>query len=293
MTERERHGATWLASYPKSGNTWLRLLLEAYRRNGDLDINDVRISSSDGGATIVQGVSPMPLSALDWRTEILLRPAALLNMMTRLSDPVYIKTHFCNLQLDDLPPTIPVPFTKRAVYVVRDPRAVLPSFSRFYKFPLATACDAMASNEFCIGGNEIFARCLLSSWSNHVASWAKEDRFPVHVVRYEDLQADTSGELVQILEFLDIPVDAERVEKAVAASDIRKLKKAEADSGFREHSGGASFFGAGSAWREELGEKWIRRIENDHGLVMETLGYEKVFPADVAAGSVSPIRISA
>ena len=57
--------AVWLASYPKSGNTWLRLLLEAYRCNGALDINDVRVCISDGAATVTQGVSPMPLDRLN------------------------------------------------------------------------------------------------------------------------------------------------------------------------------------------------------------------------------------
>jgi len=292
MTD-ERQGVTWLASYPKSGNTWLRLLLEAYRRDGLLDINDVQVGTSDGGATITQGVSPLPLASIDWRTELLLRPAALLNLFSRLNAPIFCKTHSCNLQLDGLPPMIPAPFTKRAVYVVRDPRAVLPSFSRFYRFPLSTACDAMSSKEFVIGGNEHFARVLLSSWSNHVASWTSESQFPVHVVKYEDLLADAAGQLVDILGFLEIPVDRDRVARAVSATDIAKLKKAEAENGFREQVGGGAFFGGSDSWREELGEKWVRRIETDHGTVMEALGYEKVFPADVAGSSVSPIRISA
>jgi len=278
--ERERHGATWLASYPKSGNTWLRLLLEAYRRNGALDINDVRISHSDGGATIAQGVSPMPIEALGWRGELLLRPAAMLNMLCRLGDPILVKTHFANIQLDGLPPCIPREFTKKAVYVVRDPRSVLSSFAKFYQFPFDKACDAMASPEFMIGGNAAFARCLLSTWSNHVASWASETAFPVHVVKYEDMLADTAKELTEVLTFLEIEVDKKLVAKAVKAASLAQLRGAESSAGFRENSGKSGpFFGSGGTrWRDELGPKWVRRIESDHGKVMESLGYALEYP---------------
>jgi Sulfotransferase domain len=273
--EAERHGATWLASYPKSGNTWLRCLLEAYRRNGLLDINDMRISSSDGGATIMQGVSPMPLDALGLQGELLLRPAALLNLFCRLNTPFFIKTHFANMQMGDAPHCIPKYLTEKAVYVVRDPRSVVSSFARFYKFPIETAADAMNSNEFVIGGNALFSRCLLSTWSNHVASWTSETNFPVHVVRYEDLVSDTAKELTEVLEFLGIEIDLELVNKSVAAANISNLKKAEVDKGFRENAstGGTFFTNGGTGWKDELGARWIKRIENDHGTVMKVLEY--------------------
>lgn len=272
----EREGAVWLASYPKSGNTWLRCLLEAYRRNGVLDINDMRITSSDGGATIVQGVSPLPLSALGFRGEMQIRPAALLNLFARLSKPTWVKTHFANIQPDGLPQCIPHELTERAVYVVRDPRSVVTSFARFYKFPIETACDAMSSKDFTIGGNEAFAKCLLSTWSNHVASWMGEKVFPVHVVKYEDLLDDAGKELTEVLEFLGIEADAATVKKAVNATNISKLQKAEADQGFIENSrkqSGAFFNAGGVRWEDELAPKWIRRIESDHGTVMKQLGY--------------------
>lgn len=134
--EVERGGAIWLASFPKSGNTWLRCLLEAYRRNGVLDINDIRFSHSDGGGTLMQGVSPMPLQHLDFNSQMLLRPAAIFNQLCRLTKPIYVKTHSANIQPDGLPPCIPEQWTERAVYVMRDPRSVVLSMSRFFKFSL-------------------------------------------------------------------------------------------------------------------------------------------------------------
>ena len=273
--EDEREGVVWIASYPKSGNTWLRCLLEAYRRNGNLDINDIRITTGDAGATIIQGVSPIPLKELGFRGEMLVRPAALLNLFTRMTKPMWIKTHFANIQPDGLPHCIPQDFTERAVYIVRDPRAVFLSFAQFFNFSLKTAADAMANNEFAIGGMGKHASTLLSSWSIHVTSWTGEKMFPVHVVKYEDLIKDSAKELSEILDFLGIKVVKATVERAVKAADINKLKVEEEKGGFRENitEKHGNFFNGCTSWKEELGPKWITRIEKDHGKVMKLLGY--------------------
>lgn len=269
-------GASWLSSYPKSGNTMLRCLLEAYRNDGGLDINDMRISTADGGMAMIQGVSPIPPDALGLRGELLIRPAALLNLFARLPQPLLVKTHFANIQPDGLPPMIPKEFTDRALYIVRDPRSVALSMSRFYQFTIEKTLQAMASNEFTIGGNKDFARCMVSSWSNHVASWVSETGFPVHLVKYEDMVEDAAKELTEVLTFLDIEVDEKRVQKAVKAAELSKLRKVEQDKGFRENvtPGKGQFFSeGGTRWKDELGPKFIRQIEDDHGTVMQSLGY--------------------
>lgn len=269
-------GATWLASYPKSGNTWLRCLLEAYHRNGALDINDIRISSSDASAGMVQGVSPVPLEPLGLRGELLIRPAALLNLFTRLRQPLICKTHFANILPDGLPPLIPPEFTKSAVYVVRDPRSVAVSVSKFFQFTTEKTVQTMADKDFVIGGNEQFARCMVSSWSNHVASWTSETRFPVHIVRYEDMIADAAKELTEVLEFMEIEVNAQLVAKAVDVTDISKMQAAEKDGGFVENvtpGKGAFFTAGGTRWLQELGQKWAEQIAEDHGEVMQAMQY--------------------
>lgn len=273
--EPERNGVTWLASYPKSGNTWLRFLLEAYWRNGLIDINDVRISHSDGGAVLMQGLSPMPLSALGFNGQMLLRPAALLNQFCRVSAPTWVKTHFANFQPDGLPHCIPVEFTERAVYVVRDPRSVVLSLAKFYGFHMEQAVEAMAKKDWVIGNNEQFVAMLVSSWSNHVASWAGETRYPVHVVRYEDLQENAEKELAEVVEFLKLEVDEPRIKRAVKATTLDRLKKSEEENGFREQSSrNGQFFGnGGTRWKDELGAKWAAAIEADHGERMQQFGY--------------------
>jgi len=276
----EKSGAVWLASYPKSGNTWLRLLLEAYRRNGLVDINELSMETSDGGAGIIRAVCPIELRAADRDIQLLLRPAALMNLLMAQKPGTSVKTHFANIRPDgDLPHCIPKTLTKKAVYIVRDPRSVVLSAARHFKYSIDAMVEEMNFQDFTLGGTGIHASCLVTSWSNHVSSWIGEKEFPVHVVKYEDMMADAAKELTEVLEFLkeeeDKEVDPKRVEKAVKACEIAKLEKAEDENGFHEAAGkGRKFFGGGGTrWQDELGPKWIKQIEEDHGDVMRALGY--------------------
>ena len=270
-------GITWVASYPKSGNTMLRMLLEAHHYNSDsVDINKMVLISGDAGSTLIQSVSPIPTEDLGFNGEALLRPAMLLNYYCNRTPPVYLKTHFANLQTPGLPPFIPKEVTRKAVYVVRDPRDVFHSFASYFNFSPKMTATAMAGKDFTIGGQKKQARQMVSSWSNHVASWTAEEGFPVHIVRYEDLVKDTAKELSEVLEFLEIDVDPDRVDRAIKAVEISKLQKMEEEGGFRENRAtGSGFFsdGGGTRWRDEVAPRWIKQIEEDHGEVMRALGY--------------------
>jgi hypothetical protein len=277
--EQKSEGAIWLASYPKSGNTWLRCLLEAYRRNGLLDINDIRVSTADGGGILIDSVSPISRTDLGYQGEMLLRPAALMHLLARASDnKQLIKTHYANIQPPELPPAIPKQITKKAIYVVRDPRSVVLSISRFFKMPIDVAVEAMRNPGWTIGDSVgIYALCLVGSWSSHVGSWAGEKEFPVHVVRYEDMLEDPGKELRDVLNFLGEEVDEALVQKAVEVTQISHLRKQEEANGFKEHNKTSElnpFFGSGGTrWTEELGSKWVEAIEADHEKVMAALGY--------------------
>ena len=144
-----------------------------------------------------------------------------------------MKTHFANIQPDGgLPHNIPKEFTEKAIYIVRDPRSVVLSISRFFQFPIETAVEVMTRKDFTIGDGKEYASCLVSSWTNHVASWVSEKNFPVHIVKYEDMMDDAGKELTEVLQFLEQEVDPELVTVAIKTSEIANLKKEEADNGF-------------------------------------------------------------
>jgi len=149
------------------------------------------------------------------------------------------------------------------------------SASSHFKCPIDGMVATMNHDEFTIGDGKLMCNTLVTTWSNHVRSWIGEKAFPVHVLKYEDMVADGGKELTKVLEFLEEEVDHDRVKKAVEATELSRLRKAEENEGFLEKStkAGAFFTEGGSRWQDELGPKWIKQIEEDHGDVMRGLGY--------------------
>lgn len=269
-------GATWLASYPKSGNTWLRLLLESYRTDSVVDINDNRISTGDGGKSVIRSACSLTLEDLGDAGEFLVRPAGLVNLFSFQRPGFMVKTHFANLYPEELPPFIPPSLTKKAIYMVRDPRSVAVSFSKYFRLPIHQTCEIMKSENYVYGGDGEHAKVYTSSWSGHVSSWIAESRYPVHLVKYEDMLVEPHRELQTILEFLEWTPNVERIDRAIKNCEVSRLMKDEKEKGFVESpSNGTEFFtdGGGTRWQDELGNKWARQIEKDHHKVMSLLGY--------------------
>lgn len=270
---------TWLASYPKSGNTWVRMLIHAYYQNGYVDINNSPYTFGDQGEYWLRAVSPLPIEDLGDSMKLMLRPACLLNQLASMfDDPRIVKTHFANVRVNNLPHFIPHQLTERAVYVVRDPRDVVTSLADYIQIPVEEAVGNMNNDGYALQ-NDCGTTHYLASWSTHVKSWLEEERYPVAILKYEDLLEDPLKELLQLLEFLNLDVDKKRAERAVKACEISKLQRQEAKKGFREDlrqekKPKARFFRkGGSRWLDELDPKFARQIEEDHKSMMEVLGY--------------------
>lgn len=268
---------TWLASYPKSGNTWVRCLLQAYRSNGYLNINDLYTGIGDSSVSYTRSICPVSVSDLGRRGQWLLRPAALLNAVMAARPPIIFKTHYANLTAPGLSAFIPREFTEKALYMVRDPRSVALSLSDFLSLSLPKTVSNMAHKEFIIGHDDRQIPTLVSSWTNHVRSWCSEKAYPIHVIKYEDLLEDPLGELKDIVEFFGFEYNEPRAKRAVNAAKLSKLRKVEIEKGFSEYADskfdGQFFNKGGSRWQDELGQKWIAKIEKDHGKLMRELGY--------------------
>jgi hypothetical protein len=86
---------------------------------------------------------------------------------------------------------------------------------------------------------------------------------------------DAGKELTEVLDFLGEEANPKIVRRAVKATDISRLKKVESEDGFKENvsKGGEFFSDGGTRWQDELGPKFIRQIEADHGDVMRAMGY--------------------
>ncbi len=263
----------WLASYPKSGNTWVRAFLHNYIVNADKphSINSlVDFSVAEAAAAFFGEGSG------DWSTEAVQkqRPAVHASLMQLHHDLVFVKTHNANRAMHGVPLCTPE-HTAGAVYVVRDPRDVALSYAAYTGRSVDDIIDFMENFDAATAGDVAQVFELLSSWSEHVRSWVAAPRRLL--VRYEDLLAAPERYFARLIKFLGSgEVEAERLARAITFSGFNVLAGQEAVAGYQAAGPAQKFFRAGKAgqWRVALSPAQIRRIEAAHGEVMAKLGYE-------------------
>jgi hypothetical protein len=262
----------WLASYPKSGNTWVRAFLHNYIVNAETphSINSLVDFSVAECAAAFYGPDAAGLSTEQVQK---LRPAVH-EQLTRLhADLVFVKTHNAHLAMHGIPFCTPA-CTAGAVYIIRDPRDVALSYAAFARRSVDEIIDFMADSKAAnaTDTNQVFEH--LSSWSAHAVSWVASS--PRLLVRYEDLLGEPERYFARIIRFLGTgEVEADRLKRAIAFSGFDVLAGQEAAEGYRAAGGADIFFRAGKAaqWREALTVGQIARIEAAHGEVMQKFGY--------------------
>ena len=236
---------TFLVSYPKSGNTWVRFLLA----------NLIHPDETVGFANI---------------NRLLPAPGVLSKRFLKsLPRPRILKSH--------------EPFDARfrkVIYLVRDPRDVAVSEYHFDLKKRYIAADMTLEQfikPFLAGETSSYG-----SWWEHVASWVgtRYGNPKFLLARYEDLLADPISETAKIAEFLGIAADAERIKSAVECSSadrMRKLEKEDADkwTGTKNTRQEIPFVRAAKSggWRESLPPHSVEEIEVAWSPLMNFLGY--------------------
>jgi aryl sulfotransferase len=275
----------WLASFPKSGTTWFRMLLAnlVADQTGPADINDLpdqfcKVASS---RRIFERETMLDSTLLSHDEIDCLRPRIYEGMAKETGEPCWIKTDDAyTMTLDGEPLLGRVP-AGVVLYIVRDPRDVAVSMASQMNVSVDEAIallndpgGTLAQGRFAM---HIQLRQKLTGWSRHVTGWLGQTDMPVHVLRYEDLSADTAGNFARALQFVGHCELREDIVRAVRQSDFCELKRQEEVNGFAERfPHGAPFFRSGKVggWRRTLTAKQVATITNCHGEVMRRLGYE-------------------
>jgi hypothetical protein len=278
----DRGRIDWLASYPKSGNTWLRLLLANYFSESD-DPHDINAPGVTRGVArarwLFDNFLGLPSSDLTASEALALQPAAFEIMARRNAAPIWLKVHDQQQRIGS-GWLFPATASGAVVYIIRNPLDVAVS-NAFHDGhadmdrAVAKLCDARR----VIGdrGSTQMPQ-LIGDWSTHVRSWADQSEIPVLVVRYEDMLANTADALALVLAFArpEVPILPRKLELAVAHSRIEQLQSAERRAGFREAPRpGTAFFRSGRSgdWRHHLSIAQADRIRAAHLAVMKRFGY--------------------
>jgi len=282
-----------LASYPKSGNTWLRVFLASLVSGRTADINALsflgRTASGRVGFESALGIASVDLSL---EQQANLRPRAYEIWAADADRPLYCKAHDAYHLTPSGEPLFPTAATRGAIYVVRDPRAVAVSLASFNAEPIDRAIARMDDPDQMLSGSigrlHRHLRQRLLRWSEHVESWLAAP-FPVHLLRYEDTHADPHAAFAATAAFLCLPHASEHIAAAIEASSFSRLQAQEREAGFVEKPYRiASFFreGCTDGWRRELAPEQAARIVAAHGPVMRRLGYDVTLaPLGMAHGA--------
>jgi len=274
----------WLASYPKSGNTWVRLFLNHYLYGID-DINSpIQASLLDSHPLYYQTVSPLSLREVDPMSMEMLRYAALIHLMQSHPSPYrVVKTHNANAKIHDAH-LIPASLTDSAIYIVRDPRDVAVSLAEHMAVSIDRAIEIMGTDGYAIKQNNHSPHHWLGSWSTHVGSWLRlkeSDVFPVEIIRYEDMQNAPITTFTTIVEAFGLENDYAKIAASLEAVSFDRVQRQEQERGFRETQNG-TFFSHGEAggWMTKLTPEQVDRIEANHCDMMNRFSYGAGFSYD-------------
>jgi hypothetical protein len=274
--------AIWLASYPKSGNTWIRLALKSLLCGGSaIALDDIaRFGTAVTGRRLFDDLLEVESGHLTDAEVELLRPVLHDVLFARGRPEELIKVHDAWFRTAAGRPVFDACHSRAAIYVLRDPRDVAISWARFSGRPIDWAVRFLANPRAMLApdrhGMAGTVPQFLGAWSAHVTSWIDDSALAPLVVRYEDMHADPAATLARIAAHLGWPPSDAGVAGAVAATRFDRLAEQERRHGFAEIPDSASrFFVSGRAggWRDVLSAEQAATIERDHAVVMRRFGY--------------------
>ena len=254
----------WIASYPKSGNTWTRTFLANYfMPKGEApDINSLRrFTTGDARQDIYDRTAVRPFASADFDEWLMMRPKVLNIIAASKPGHHFVKTH---CKIDRIGPydLIPPQVTAAAVYALRNPFDVAPSLARHLSVAIDDAITFM-EDPAAVNATDTNIFEVLGRWDRHIASWTEAKGLPLHVMRYEDLSADTEHGFRHLLGFLRAPVKDGVMRRAIRESSFKAMQKQEREKGFIERPAGMETFfakGKAGAWRDDLTPVQVARI---------------------------------
>ncbi|MGH6892785.1 MAG: sulfotransferase domain-containing protein [Dongiaceae bacterium] len=268
----------WLASYPKSGNTWMRAFLHNLLRDPheSYDINKITdFSTSDSSIDWYTAQDKRPWREWTPFDVARMRRGAQLSICAWRRDDTFVKTHNASIAFLGYPLIYP-DLTAGAIYMVRNPLDVCISLSHHYGCDIDTAIDILGDDTTGSKANDKLVQEIHKGWSTHVDSWTAQQRPGLAVLRYEDMLKNPIKAFSGLVSFMGLKPPRQRLERAIERASFRALREQEDQKGFKEKSPYAQKFfreGRSGQWRDALTQVQIEKIAAAHKGQMQRFGY--------------------
>ena len=272
----------WLASYPKSGNTLVRSILTSliFTNDGKVDFEKLhRINNFPAGPFFEKFTSDF--GNIKEMSKYWIKAQEVLNKNKKLK---FFKTHnsLCSINGNAFTNSNN---TVGTIYIVRDPRDIIISASKYYNKSHNETKENMFNRHMDLINkyNDKPISTFLGSWSDHYNSWTKNTK-DILLLKYEDLINNKEVEIRKILNFINkfakLSVDENKIKNCIETSSFKNMKIMENKGLFKENSKDLNgnlitFFnnGKNGNWRGQLEEKIVKEIEDNFQKEMKELGY--------------------
>ncbi len=271
-----KKGIVWLASYPKSGNTLLRLFLSHYiygnggKLNVELLKNILKFESKECFSLVLNNKNlENNFLYIKHCIDVQKRLIKLLPQ-----NKLVFKTHHFFGDINGHK------FTNKEntlgfIFLIRDPREVLVSYSHHANYPLDKLIKIMTQKD-AISPNGWETRL---NWSQQYRSWQLFESVPSLFIKYEDLVSYKFEVFRLIINFLSSLINVEynknKISEIIKIIEFSKLQKLEKEKGFFESAEGRVFFRSGKfdSWKNILTQQQKNKIEYELQDTMKKFGY--------------------
>jgi hypothetical protein len=268
----------WLASYPKSGNTWLRAFLANLVANRREPVPLAELpdyAALEADPELYTRIAGRPSTELDFDQLCALRPQVHAALAAAAPRTRFVKTHSM-AGVHAGTPLLTPEVSAGAICVVRNPLDVAISMSHHFGMDLDTAIDYLGDDRAVTANGALFVSEFIGSWSTHAKSWSDIESERIVVLRYEDLLEKPAKAFARVARLVGVHNDRGRIERAIAHAQFRNLAGMERRDGFVEAPiTGKSFFRSGRAnqWRDVLSRDQVGRVVGRHREQMARFRY--------------------
>ena len=203
---------------------------------------------------------------------------SLINLNNKIN---YLKTHnaMCTVKNNKF---TNVDNTLGAIYIVRDPRDVLVSYSSYIDKSIDETLKILVSDDSYEYGNfkdKDYRKSLMGSWSSHYNSWKNYKSKKTIIVKYEDMVNKSNSTFLKVLNYLEkinkFEIDNNKISQAIKETSFENLKRLEASEGFKSNMSNNPFFRKGRVgdWKDKLTKNQREKVEEFFRAEMIELGY--------------------